>query len=204
MRWLQTALVLGLGLLMLLMYFFPLGPFAALQWAFYDWAATLVAAAWLLGLAYMMQHHWRGILQRRSDRAARAALLIALFASFTVTLWDGPTGPAGRWLLEYGLIPAAASLFAVVAAVLTYRGLWILQRHREPLAWAFAAGVVLWMLAEGLRTLFARPAWAQALYGIQRWLVVPALRGLLLGMALGLITTAWRLLMAVDRPYEDE
>ena len=203
MRFIQTAFVLGLGLLILAMYFFPVGPLAALQLAFYDWAAILVAAAWVLGLGYMTQHHWRGILRRRSDRLPRAVLILALLITFTVTLIGGTTSESGRWILEYALIPAAASLFAVAAVVLTYRGLTLLQRRRDPLAWAFVVGVLVWMTAEALRYILGRPTWAQPLYALQRWLVVPALRGLLLGLTLGLITTTWRLLLGVDRPYDE-
>jgi len=204
MRLLQTALVLGLGLLILVMYFFPVGPLSTLQWALYDWAAVVVAAAWVLGFLYIAQHHWRGVLRRRSDWPARAVLLIALVSAFAVTLWDGPTGRAGRWLLEYGLIPAAASLFAVAGVVLTYRGLWLLQRRRNPLTWSFAIGVLVFMVADTLRYFTGHTAVLETLQGLQRWLIVPALRGLLLGLALGLITTAWRLLLGADRPYQDE
>jgi len=204
MRLLQTALVMGLGLLTLAMYFFARGSWAALQWAFYDWAAVVVAAAWVLGLVYLSQHHWRGLIRRRRDRLARGTLLLSLLVTFTLTLWTGPTGPLGRWLLEYALLPAASSLFAVVGVVLTYRGLWLLHRRRDPLAWAFGVGVVLFLLMDVARFVTGYDGLAQALRAFQRWLVVPALRGLLLALALGLIATGWRLLMGVDRPYEDE
>ncbi len=204
MRLLRISLALGVGLLALLMYFFPLGPLAALQWVFYDWAAVLVAAAWVLGLHYMAQHHWRGLIRRRGDWPARAVLILTLVLTFVVTLLQGPGGTWTRWLLEYGLIPAAVSLFAVAGVVLTYRGLWLLQHRRDPLAWSFAVGVVLFLAADAVRFFTGRPQVAQAVSTLERWLVVPALRGLLLGLALGLITTAWRLLWAADRPYEDE
>ncbi len=204
MRLLQTALVLGLGLLVLAMYFFPVGPLAALQWAFYDWAATLLAAAWVLGLLYLTQHHWRGMIRRGRERGSRAILLLALMVTFALTLLVGPTAPLGRWLLEFALIPAAAALFAVAGVVLTYRGLWLLQRRRDPLTWSFALGVVLFLGADAVRFFTGSARLAQGIQGLQRWLVVPALRGLLLGLTLGLITTAWRLLLGVDRPYEDE
>ncbi len=204
MRLLQTALVLGLGLLVLAMYFFPVGPLSALQWAFYDWAATLLAAAWVLGLVYLTQHHWRGMIRHRRERWSRAVLLLSLVLTFALTLLAGPTAPLGRWVLEFALIPAAAALFAVAGVVLTYRGLWLLQRRRDPLAWSFAVGVVLFLVADAVRFFTGSAGLAQGVQGLQRWLVVPALRGLLLGLALGLITTAWRLLLGVDRPYEDE
>jgi len=204
MRLLQTALVVGLGLLMLGMYFFPVGPLAALQWAFYDWAAVIVAAAWVLGLIYLTQHHWHGLTRRKSALAARGTLLIALVGTFAATLWAGPTAQPGRWILEYILIPAATTLFAVAGVVLTYRGLWLLHRRRDPLAWSFAAGVVLFLLVDAIRFLTGSTGIVQSLYAFQRWLIVPALRGLLLALALGLITTAWRLLMGVDRPYKDD
>ncbi len=205
MRLVQIALAVGLGLLALVAYFFPLGPLAALQWALYDWAAVLVAAAWVLGLFHLAHHHWRGLIRRRADWPARLVLLVALLVTFAAVLWSsGSSRPVESWLLEYILIPGAASLMAVAAVVLVYRGLWVLQRRRDPLAWAFAGGVLLFLLLDVLYGVTGKEMWAQTSAALQRWLVTPALRGVLLGLALGLMSTAWRLLWGVDRPYVDE
>jgi hypothetical protein len=106
-----------------------------------------------------------------------------------------------NWVFTYIQLPIETSLLAVTAVSLTYAAANILRKRMDLFSITFFFIILLVLLGS-----FSIPSASLPFLDVIRdWIVrVPALggaRGLLLGIALGSITTGIRILMGTDRPY---
>jgi hypothetical protein len=99
-------------------------------------------------------------------------------------------------------VPVEASLLAILAVSLLYAAVRLLRQRRDPLSILFLASAVIFMiLGSGLLTSFDVPFLNTLADALNR-LPVAGMRGILLGVALGSLTTGLRILMGADRPYK--
>jgi len=153
----------------------------------------------LLGLINLLLVHERRIRRRERGWAMSVAILLASVASLVVGLvaWQTPTFD---WFYRYLLFPLEASAGALLAFAIAEAAL-----H----AWRFGRLEGLLLAGAGLVVLLGSlpvGGWLERLGSVRDWLVaVPvlaAVRGLLLGVALGVVATGLRVLLWIDRPYE--
>ena len=99
-------------------------------------------------------------------------------------------------------IPVETTLTAVLAIALAYAAMRLLGRRMGLMAIVFVTSTVLYLLLNSgiLAVDSGAPALKSALGVLQR-LPVAGARGILLGIALGSLTTGLRVLMGVDRPF---
>ena len=202
---LATSVALAVGLLVALGYFLPLGPLAVVRTVFLQWAILLAAAAVLAGMFQLVIAHTLKVRQRREGAAYSLALLLGLFLSFGLTMYQGLGGSAVRWMVTYVILPTAGSLLALLSLTLAYASINLLRRRGGVLSMIFFLTLVLVLLGVA-----ALPRWGSLPIlsdTLRPWIAqVPAAagaRGVLLGVALGILTTALRVLFGTDRPYRD-
>ncbi len=203
-RSLHVAVAVGVGSIVLLAWFVPLPLLEGLRWIFLDWAVMLTGVALFAAFLYLLNTQWRLIRARREGWPYRILVVLVATATFAWMMLD-PNGGRGTWLMEYVLIPGGVSLLALLAVVLTYRGLWmVFHRGRRWEAWLFFGTVAVVLLVDTLQALQGPLPWMPVLYGWLEGVIVRAgVRGLLLGMALGFAATGLRILGGADRPYEE-
>lgn len=202
---LATLIAVLSGLLVLLGYFFPLGPLAVVRDTMLQWAVLLAAFALLVGVFYLWQVHWRKIRAQAEGRGYSLLLLVTLTASFALTLVQGLGGQGVQWVLDYLILPVAVSLMAVLAVTLLVAASRLLRRRHKLLAVLFLFAALFALLGLG-----ALPGSGTIpLIGdtLRPWIAqVPAAagaRGILIGVALGVLLTGLRVLLGVDDPYRD-
>ncbi len=200
-----TLVAVMSGLLVLLGYFFPLGPLAVLRDLLLRWAVILAAFALLVGVFYLLQVHWRKLRTRAAGRGYSLLLVVTLVASFALTLYQGLGGEGVRWLVDYLILPVAVSLMALLSVTLVYAAVRLLRRRNKILAWLFLFTALVALLGLG-----AVPGFGTVPFigdTLRPWIAqVPAAggaRGILLGVALGVLLTGIRVLLGVDDPYRD-
>lgn len=197
-----VALVLAVltGLIVLVGYYIP--ALAPVQGILLNWAIILASAAALVGVLNLILVHGTKITQREKGTAYSAILLICLFATLLFGLVLGPDHLNMRRLVTAIIIPAEASFMALLAVTLLYASIRLLRRRANLMSILFIATALLMLIATttlpfgeiGVLNNWVRP-WFQH---------VPALggaRGILIGVALGTLTTGLRVLFGVDRPY---
>ncbi len=211
---LPMAVAISMGALTLVAYFIPVGPLAGLRLLLLTWASTLAAVALLVGIANLALVHLRRLSTFRGPWVYSLALLVA----FVLVLGFGllslmPTGPqefadiaafsrdAFHFAFVFIQIPVEASLAALLVVIMVVAGARLLRARRNWSAVAFI--VVSLILLLGFATI--NLPLLNALPGLRSWIMqVPAAgaaRGLLLGIALGTITTGLRVIIGADRPY---
>jgi hypothetical protein len=196
-RILATAVAIGVGLLVLLDFFIDTG----ISLFLIQWAGVVVAFALLIGVVNLLRVHLTKI-QARQSGWTYSIVLIAAFAIALIWGRNGPESGGGRALFQYVLSPLESTLFALMAffiASAAYRAFRI-RSFETGLLVVFAMIVLLGQVPAGFQLWEDFPL-------VKEWVLrVPVLagaRGILLGVALGIIATGLRVLLGADRPYAD-
>ncbi len=193
-----AAIVVGLIVLLDLFLENPL--LDALGGLLLEGVVVLGAFALILGLWNLLLVHERRIRKREPGWGTSVVILLAALGSLAVGLMGWHT-PLLGWYYRYLLFPLEASVgallaFAVVGAAVR--------------AWRLGSLEGSVLLVVGLLVLLGTLPPADGplsrLGPVRDWIVaVPvlaAVRGILLGVALGIVATGLRVLLWIDRPYE--
>lgn len=169
------------------------------------WATIVGAFALILGVANLLGHHFRRILQREGGWLYSSLLVLSAVLVAGWGLYPGSKGaaePAVRWAFEYLLAPAEGTLLALSAFFIVSAAYRSLRGHSAGMA-AMTAGAVAVLVFQIPDVQLSWPPAAAA----HQWLFdVPfaaGLRGLLLGVALGSLGLASSILLGAWRPYLD-
>jgi len=162
-------------------------------------ALILGAFALILGVLNLLSTHVRRALRGTQDKGLSVVLVVGLL----VTLAIGVGSPASEgfdWLFDYMYVPLQATLgallafFAVSAVYRTFR-----MQNLEAILLLTTSLLVIIVQLPFIGTL------SPYLVRLRTWLmavpVTAGVRGILLGVALGTLSTSARVLLSVDRPY---
>jgi len=199
-----ASIAIGIGLIVLVSYFIQIPLLQNLQTLLLGWAVILAGVALLVGIINLIGVHWHKMRAPR-DRG-RDAYSAVLLIAFAVTLVAGlvltPLHPQYRQVVLSIQAPVEISLLAILAISLAYASLRLFQRRGGVMASIFVASVVFFLAVSS--GIFGDPAvgpLSSGFYGTFNRLPVAGARGILLGIALGSVTTGLRILLGADRPY---
>ena len=211
-QWIPSLLFATIpGLVVLLGYLFPgrlmihyQGRVVEWRDVLVEWAVIVAAFAFLLGIFNILRVHGGRIGHRRQGWPYSLLLLLVM-----VVAWIPPLLPMGipgqetldRAVFDYVISPVGASLAALVVFTLALAAFRLLRVRR-------GAGAVLFLLTVAVVLLGSVPfIGLEWLAGIRDWIInVPGMagmRGLLLGVALGTVITALRVLVVSERPHSE-
>jgi hypothetical protein len=204
----SVAVAIGIGLIVLAGYFFESSLLGTLRDYFLQGAVVVAGVAVLVGVFNLTSAHAKKM--RQGDGAIFSAITVfALIITLLVgtydlfmTYWQGAPGlQYTRWIFENIQLPIEASLMGVIAISLTYAATRLLGRRLNFVSAVFV--VVVLILLVGAIPLVATNFDLIATF--RQWILsVPSVggaRGILLGVALGIVATGIRILMGTDRPY---
>lgn len=202
----STLIAIVSGLIVLVGYFVQLPFLVEISQTVLNWAVLLTAFAVLLGIFNLLLVHTRRLTRRAKGAGYSLILILSLLVTLTVGLVI-PIFPAATQTLDTifraVVLPAEASLMALLAVTLTYAGLRLWRRRLNLFSIVFLVTALLMLL--GLVPLpllgnipvlsdTVRPVLAQVF-------AAGGARGILIGVALGALLTGLRVLFGVDRPY---
>jgi hypothetical protein len=198
-RVLPALVALLAGLIVLLDYFLENPLLDALGGHLLEGAIILGACALILGLWNLLATHERRIRRREPGWATSAVILVAALGSLVLGIVAWQT-PAWTWFYRYLLFPLEASAGALLAFAVA---------NAAVRTWRFGTLEGSLLLLAGLPVLLGSLPlggdWPAGLGALRDWIVaVPvlaAVRGILLGVALGIMATGLRVLFWIDRPY---
>jgi hypothetical protein len=201
-RILAVAVAIVCGLVVLLDFFLPIPEIDLAGRILVEGVTILAVFGLLQGLLNLLSVHGQHIIRGEGRRGLSGVLILAMLSTLAVGVLL-PAQDASRWVFDHLYVPlqstmtALLAFFAISAA---YRSLRI--RHIDALILMI---VSLFMLFTQLP--FGQTLWPE-LSAIRDWLlaipVTAGTRGILLGVALGTIATALRVLLAVDQAYVGE
>ncbi len=196
-RTVPVALAIALGLLTLVGLLFV--PVVGNTLA--SWAAFLAAVALLLGVINLLGVHARRMAQ---GNFYSAALVLSMLVVFGLAIGDllGFTDDGVGAVFELVQAPLEMAMASLLAFFLLFAAFRMLQRQRTLWAALFIGTVLILLLAS--TTL---PSVLSAVVDplgklINDIFVSAGMRGILIGVALGVVVVALRLLTGVERPYD--
>jgi hypothetical protein len=203
----SAAIAIGVGIVVLAGYFIP--SIVDIRFALLRTGLVLAAFALLVGIINLITVHLGKMGSDSETSGYSLILVITLVVTLAVGIIDmvqtylvgQPNFQMTNWVFTYIQLPIETSLLAITTVSLTYAAANILRKRMDIFSILFFFVILLVLLGS-----FSIPsATLPFLEAIRDWIVrVPALggaRGLLLGIALGTITTGIRILMGTDRPY---
>ncbi|HEX6304409.1 MAG TPA: hypothetical protein VFZ76_09475 [Anaerolineales bacterium] len=197
----STAIAIAVGLIVLLGYFLPVDQITTLRVILLDWGVILAAVALLIGIGNLIYVHQQKVAQAQASSVYSMVLLVALVLTLAVVGWFGPTHSNSMWIFNYIQVPIESSLLAILAVLLAYALARLLRRRTDAFSLVFVATTVIILISTAPLLGVEMPG----LGDLRAWITqVPAVagaRGILLGIALGIIATGIRILIGADRPY---
>jgi hypothetical protein len=202
----STALAISSGLIVLTGYFFRQSStgqatlLSDLRLTLLNWAIILAGFAVFIGIFNLFQVHLKKIQKKQKGSFYSLLLILSLAVTFVL----GLIKPSQlETIFTTVQLPVEASLMAILAVTLTYASIRLLRRRLNLLSVVFIVTAVLILfataplpfignvpvLSDTVRLFFAQV------------LAAAGARGILLGVALGTLTTGIRILFGADRPY---
>ncbi len=204
---LSTAVAIVVGIIVLAGYFIP--SIDNIRLILLRTGLVLAAVALLVGIVNLTSVHIKKMGKQSENSGYSLILLISLLVTLVIGIIDmvqtyligRPNFQITNWVFTNIQLPIETSLLAVTTISLIYAAAGILRKRMDLFTISFFFVVLLVLLG----SFSIPPATIPFLQMIREWILkVPALggaRGLLLGIALGAITTGIRILLGTDRPY---
>jgi len=199
----SAVISIAFGFLLLASYIFPvLGQF---QLFLLNVAVILVGFAVLVGISNLLIVHTGKIRNKQKGAIYSAILIVTLLGTFLLGLLAHNLPIASSLFNEAFLtiqLPIETSLMALLVVTLTYASIRLLRRRANLLSVVFLVtaflilvGTAPWPFLGDVPLLSNLHAW------IAQFPAAAGARGILLGVALGTLTTGLRILFGSDRPY---
>jgi len=199
---LPTAIAIATGLIVLVDFFVRNPVIDGIGLALLDWAIILAAFAFIVGIFNILIVHFSKIIKRRRGWPYSIFLILAMWSVLIIGVLE-PQGPQSQlvgWVFSYVQYPLQATFFALLAFFALSAG-YRAFRYRSVEMTIMLLTVALVLLGQAL----ARSDWGVWFVALKNWILsvptVAGTRGILLGVALGIIATGLRLLIGIDRPY---
>ncbi len=203
---LSTAIAIASGMLVLAGYFFAQQAdgqdslLTAIRLRLLNWAIILAGFAVFIGLINLFQVHFKKIQQKQKGSVYSLLLIISLAATFMFGLVNPDQAQIVFTTVQ---LPTVKSLMALLAVTLTYASIRLLRRRLNLLSVIFLVTALLMLLGTAplpfLGDIPGLSDWVRPF--IAQVMAAAGARGILLGVALGTLTTGLRILFGGDRPY---
>lgn len=175
------------------------------------WASFLAGIALFLGVVNLLAVHTYRFFRNRpfgGKNAYSGILALSWVIIFGLGITDlfNVTNGAMNQAFQWVQVPLEAALASLLAIFLLLSGIRMLQERRTVWTMLFFVTAVLILLTNALISSPFLPDGMNQLFLqfrilVQSLIVTAGIRGILIGVALGIITLTIRILIGVERPY---
>jgi len=196
----NAVVAISVGVIVLLGYFVP--AINVFRFILLQWAVILAGIAVMLGIGNLLSVHLQKSRERRSGWLNSVILLLFMFITMIFSLVPS-LEPFQKIMLDGIMIPAEISLMAVLAVTLLYASVRLLRVRADWASILFLATTMIILLGLGpLPYIGQLPFLSDTMRPlVSDVLAMGGARGILIGVALGTLTTGLRILFGADRPY---
>lgn len=205
-KWIPILITTLTGAIILVGYLNPTPTMVYYRDRLIEWGVIVAAFAFILGLFNVLRVHGRRVVDMQQEWPYSLILMIAALVAWVPPFLRGPwlnlqPSTLTRQMLNYVILPVGATLTALLVFTLTAAAFRLLRVRRSIGALFFILIVIIALLGST-----PIPGW-EWLSDVRAWMInVPGLagmRGLLLGVALGIVITALRVIFFSDRPQSE-
>ena len=198
------------GIVFIVSYFIPHWPFGQMNDWFSDWFAVIQACAIVLGALNLLLVSAQKVARKKEDWGYAIVIIVTFFIMVVAGIGEGrdymTTGTNFEWLYTYSYVPLSASMYAILAffvASASYRA--FRARNIEATMLLLAAFLVmLGRVPVGDLITSFMPEGAR-MSDLQTWIMnfpqTAGQRAIMIGIALGLVSTALRIILGIERSH---
>jgi hypothetical protein len=198
----NAVIAISVGVIVLLGYFISLPTISGFGYLLLQWVVILAGVAGLIGIWNLFSVHLQKIRERQPGAINSMVLLFFLLLTALVSITPA-LQPLQGMILNGILVPVEISLMAVLAVTLVYASLRLLKVRGSLASMLFLVTALLILLGTTPMPYIGQlpiiSDWVRPF--ISNNLASGGARGILLGVALGTLTTGLRILFGADRPY---
>ena len=196
-----------IGMLMLIQYFSPHPWIQARYNNVLDWKQVVFGITLILGVLSLVLYHWRKIEQRQEGWGYSVLTLAGVAFMVVAAVWRGQNAGPYLWMFDCVQAPMQSTMFALLAfyvASASYRAFRARSFHAALL---LTAGVIVMLgrVSVGEMMGFHVGEHYYSLATLSDWILnypnVAAKRGVLIGVQLGIVATAIKIILGVERTY---
>lgn len=198
----QVPLAIGftVGIFMIIQFFVPHPTFRRVYETVLDWKQIVFGCTLILGSLNLFKHHAMKVQRREKDYHYNLVALLGFTAMVVAALVWGIAGGPYRWLFNNVQMSMQATMFSLLAffvASASYRAF----RARSVTATLLLLAGVLVMIG---RVPIGHEL-SPRLPDISTWILncptMAAKRGVVIGVGLGMASTALKLILGIERSY---
>lgn len=199
----STAIALATGLIVLVGYFVELPLLVNLRITILNWAIILAALALFIGVFNLLAVHADKVRSKKKGGFYSLILILSMLVTLVLGLWLRPDHPLMALIFNSIQLPVEASLMAMLVVTLTYASIRLLRRRNNLISVIFLVTALLILLGSApLPFIGSLPIVSDMIRPfIAQVLATAGARGILIGVALGALTTGLRVLFGAERPY---
>lgn len=201
-RILPTVVAMLSGMIVLLGYLLPIDALSLLRVVLLRWATVLGAFALLVAYLSVLRVHLTRLFYQKKNKFTSLLVVIAALASLAIVVWQGVEGRWPQQLINVVLVPGESALLALTAVTLIVAGMRIFRIRRNAGGIVFIVTAVFVLLTTVAYTLY--PDILITLRQFVDAIATAGMRGIVMGVALGVTLTGLRIIFGIDRPHSDE
>ncbi len=202
-----TAVV---GIVFVISYFIPHYPFNRMDSWFSDWFSIIQACAIVLGALNLLLISTQKVIKKK-EGWVYAAVIVASFFLMTIIGFSGGTGfrepgTSFDWLYNFMYIPLSATMYAILAFFVASASYRAFRARNAEATMLLLAGffVMLGRVPVGDIVSGFMPDGYQ-LSNLASWIMnfpqTAGQRAIMIGIALGLVSTSLRIILGIERSH---
>lgn len=199
---LVVGLAIGVGVVVLAHQFVSNPLLDAVGGVLTEWAAIVGGFAVLLGLFNVLSVHTQRMVRPNGSTWSSLVILLSALVVFLFVLPSGGTSPESAWIFRYLYQPLEATFLALLVFFIATAAFRALRARTWEMALLVIAALIVLIGSAPVTSAFA-PQLTSAKDWVMSVPAVAGVRGILLGVALGVLATGLRLLTGIDRPYTE-
>lgn len=195
------------GLLIIIGFFVPHDPVGGVQSTFLQWFSIIVGFTMPVGLISLARSHTKRIIRRSPGFGYSVVLMIAMLATLVTCFYSGikfkglhEPGTPFMWYYNNIFVPLSATMFSLLAFFIASAAYRAFRARTIDATLLLIAGALV-MIG---RVPIGDMVWDK-LPVIADWIMeipqMAAKRGILIGIALGMVVTSLRIILGIERTY---
>ena len=199
----SAVIAIATGLIVLVGYFVEIPILVNLRITILNWVIILAAVALFVGLFNLLAVHTDKVRNKDKGGIYSVILIFSLLTTLILGLWLRPDHALMALIFKAIQLPVETSLMAMLAVTLTYASIRLLRRRNNLISVIFLVTALLILLGTAPLPFVGNvPILGDLIRPfITQVLATAGARGILIGVALGSLTTGLRVLFGADRPY---
>jgi len=206
----QTApLIFGfvIGMIMFLQYFIPHPPFTTAYSTVLDWKQVVFGMTLILGILSLLRYHMKHVQRRSSSWRYSVVTLVGFLVMVLGAAVQGTDRGVYSWFFDHVQSPMQSTMFALLAFYVASASYRAFRARSLEAALLLIAGIIVMLgrVPVGDIVQLDVAGTELSLSTISTWILdVPNLatkRGILIGVGLGIVATALKILLGIERTY---